>query len=129
MLLFVIDKLLGPVRSSIHHYIKFSFKNGIEPEFLKAFHNTLAEKVWERVFPLSPEVGASSSSPNASSENNSKIRSGILGIERSIESKNKEIDESIVVAFQDLTKLMEKAKDMVNLSKSISNKIRVSIKY
>lgn len=57
---------------------------------------------------------------------NSKIRSGIVGIERSIEEQHRATDESITVAFQDLKKLMEKAKEMVTISKTISTKIRVS---
>ncbi|CAG2065324.1 unnamed protein product, partial [Timema podura] len=55
---------------------------------------------------------------------NIKLRTGIVGIERNIEEKHKATDESITVAFQDLSKLMGMAKDMVNLSKTISQKIR-----
>jgi ESCRT-II complex subunit VPS36 len=55
-----------------------------------------------------------------------KLRTGIVGIERGIQEKQKATDESISRAFQDLSKLMGMAKDMVNLSKNISQKIRVS---
>ena len=55
------------------------------------------------------------------------MRTGIVGIERGIQEKHKATDESISVAFQDLSKLMSMAKDMVHLSKSISDKIRVSM--
>jgi ESCRT-II complex subunit VPS36 len=55
-----------------------------------------------------------------------KLRTGIVGIERGIQEKQKATDESISRAFQDLSKLMDMAKDMVHLSKSISQKIRVS---
>lgn len=57
---------------------------------------------------------------------NIKLRTGIVGIERGIQEKQKATDESISKAFQDLSKLMDMAKDMVNLSKNISQKIRVS---
>jgi len=57
---------------------------------------------------------------------NMKLRTGIVGIERGIQEKQKATDESISKAFQDLSKLMDMAKDMVNLSKNISQKIRVS---
>jgi ESCRT-II complex subunit VPS36 len=40
--------------------------------------------------------------------------------------KHKATDESISLAFEDLSKLMTMAKDMVQLSKNISDKIRVS---
>lgn len=49
-----------------------------------------------------------------------------MGIERGIQEKQKAAEENISVAFQDLSKLMDMAKDMVNLSKNISLKIRVS---
>lgn len=48
-----------------------------------------------------------------------------MGIERSIQEKQKATDQSISAAFQDLSKLMSMAKDMVHISKSISEKIRV----
>jgi ESCRT-II complex subunit VPS36 len=54
-----------------------------------------------------------------------KLRTGIVGIERGIQEKHKAADESISRAFQDLSKLMNMAKDMVHLSKNISQKIRV----
>jgi len=57
---------------------------------------------------------------------NTKLRTGIVGIERGIQEKHKATDESISRAFQDLNKLMGMAKDMVSLSKNISQKIRVS---
>jgi ESCRT-II complex subunit VPS36 len=57
---------------------------------------------------------------------NIKLRTGIVGIERGIQEKQKAADESISRAFQDLSRLMGMAKDMVGLSKNISQKIRVS---
>lgn len=57
---------------------------------------------------------------------NIKLRTGIVGIERGIQEKQKANDESISLAFQDLNKLMVMAKDMVQISRNISAKIRVS---
>lgn len=53
------------------------------------------------------------------------MRSGISGIEKSMAAKSKLRDTEISKAFQDLDKLMEMAKPMVGLAKSISGKIRV----
>lgn len=58
-----------------------------------------------------------------------KLRTGIVGIERSIQEKQKATDKSISVAFQDLDKLMTMAKDMVRLSNNISAKIRVVMSH
>lgn len=116
-------KIPGPAVFSPYHFVKFSFKDGIDPIFLKALNEAVAAKAWES------SMSSSSSSLNSSPSvpilpHNSKIRSGLVGIERSIEEKHKETDESITIAFQDLTNLMQKAKDMVQISKTISNKIR-----
>lgn len=56
-----------------------------------------------------------------------KLRSGIGFIEKSLQEKHKATDESISIAFQDLSKLMTMAKDMVKLSQIISTKIRVNL--
>ena len=53
------------------------------------------------------------------------MRSGIGGIERSMEAKAKATDTQISKAFKDLDQLMEMAKPMVSLAKNISGKIRV----
>ncbi|XP_061705809.1 vacuolar protein-sorting-associated protein 36 [Cydia pomonella] len=119
-------KIPGPAVVSPYHYVKLSFKDGIDSAFYKALNEAVSAKAWEQQTPSSP---LSASSPNASPKPsvapiNSKIRSGIIGIERSIEEHHKATDESITVAFKDLTKLMEKAKEMVAVSKNISTKIR-----
>ncbi|KAK6618555.1 hypothetical protein RUM43_012946 [Polyplax serrata] len=53
-----------------------------------------------------------------------KPRTGIVGIERSIQEKQRVTDANISQAFQDLSKLMAKAKEMVAISQSIANKIK-----
>ncbi|KAI8440367.1 hypothetical protein MSG28_001699 [Choristoneura fumiferana] len=116
----------GPAVVSPYHFIKLSFKDGIDSAFYKALSDAVSAKVWEQQSLPSP---VSATTPNASPKPsvapvNSKIRSGIVGIERSIEEQHRATDQSITVAFKDLTKLMEKAKDMVVISKNISTKIR-----
>ncbi|XP_022116027.2 vacuolar protein-sorting-associated protein 36 [Pieris rapae] len=115
----------GPAVISTYHFIKLSFKDGIDPAFYKALSEAVANKLWERQ-PLETNAFSSPTmSPRSSiAPIGTKIRSGIVGIERSIEEQQKATDESITVAFKDLTKLMEKAKDMVSISKTISTKIR-----
>ncbi|KAK7500623.1 hypothetical protein BaRGS_00008198 [Batillaria attramentaria] len=51
-------------------------------------------------------------------------RPGIVGIERSLDQRNKQMNKNISHAFEDLSKLMEKAKEMVTLSKTIATKIK-----
>eukprot|EP00088_Acartia_fossae_P071478 TRINITY_DN9811_c0_g1_i1.p1 TRINITY_DN9811_c0_g1~~TRINITY_DN9811_c0_g1_i1.p1 ORF type:complete len:364 (+),score=76.27 TRINITY_DN9811_c0_g1_i1:99-1190(+) len=53
-----------------------------------------------------------------------EIRSGIAGIEKKLQQKAASDSKNISKAFQDLDRLIEMAKPMVALSKSISNKIR-----
>lgn len=48
---------------------------------------------------------------------------GIVGIERNIVEKQKETSSNINNAFKDLNQLMSMAKEMVEISKNISNKI------
>ncbi|XP_071452949.1 vacuolar protein-sorting-associated protein 36 [Hetaerina americana] len=106
----------GPVSRSIFNFIKISFKDKIESDFLTSLKDTLDTRKWE----VQP-VGVS---PALNKVQPIKIRTGIVGIERQIHEKHKETDENISKAFQDLSKLMIMAKDMVNISKTISQKIR-----
>lgn len=117
----------GPAVVSPYHFVKFSFKDGIDTAFYKALNDAVSAKAWER--PQQAVTSADLSSPSltpkpSTAPVNSKIRLGIVGIERSIEEQHRATDQSISVAFQDLKKLMEKAKEMVSISKTISSKIR-----
>ncbi|CAH2092136.1 unnamed protein product [Euphydryas editha] len=117
----------GPAVVSPYHFVKFSFKDGIDTAFYKALNEAVSAKAWEKPQQVTASVDLSPSSltPRPSvAPVNSKIRSGIVGIERSIEEQHRATDQSISVAFQDLKKLMEKAKEMVTISKTISSKIR-----
>uniref|UniRef100_H3A9N9 Vacuolar protein-sorting-associated protein 36 n=2 Tax=Latimeria chalumnae TaxID=7897 RepID=H3A9N9_LATCH len=78
----------------------------------------MTQRRWERV-PVSQPIQTSSRTQAG------RVRAvGIVGIERKLEEKRKETDKNISEAFEDLGKLMEKAKEMVELSKSIANKIK-----
>jgi ESCRT-II complex subunit VPS36 len=105
----------GPMEFSRSSFIKFSGPSGISSNFIQALNETLLARVFEI---------SSSISTSPSNVPRIKQRSGIVGIEKSIQEKQKKTDENISVAFQDLSKLIGMAKEMVNVSKSISQKIR-----
>ncbi|XP_071863797.1 vacuolar protein sorting 36 isoform X2 [Bombus fervidus] len=122
-----IDKMPGPLDNSVCNYIKFSFKEGLDPNF----HTHLSDAIMRRIWEFTPIVPLEH--PDSNTKNNRdinkplpqiKTRTGIIGIERSLQEQQKATDESISMAFQDLKKLMEVAKDMVSISKTISAKIR-----
>ncbi|XP_044735700.1 vacuolar protein-sorting-associated protein 36 [Chrysoperla carnea] len=101
----------GPSAISTNNFIKLSFKDGLINDFTALLNRAIQERRWE----ILPEVVAKPAI---------KTRTGIVGIERSIQKKQEETDKNISIAFQDLSKLMTMAKDMVQLSRNISNKIR-----
>lgn len=106
---------------SAFHYIKLSFKEGLDASFIRALNETIHQKSWE------VEIVDQPIDDDMAKQLNIKTRFGIVGIERSLQEKQKATDESISIAFQDLSKLMTMAKDMVSISKTISTKIRVNI--
>lgn len=101
------NKNPGPVACAKGEFIKLDFKDKIPDGFLDIFQKTVAEKKWVAVTKI----------PH-------KIRTGIGGIEKNIYEKQKASDVSITDAFKDLDRLMITAKDMVTLSKNISEKIK-----
>uniref|UniRef100_A0A1L8DVW2 Vacuolar protein-sorting-associated protein 36 n=1 Tax=Nyssomyia neivai TaxID=330878 RepID=A0A1L8DVW2_9DIPT len=111
------DKAPGPMDYSTASYIKLSGKTGIEETFTQALQETVSARLWD--------VDESSSGENTPEKKPGiKLRTGIVGIERGIQQKQKQTDESIAVAFQDLKKLMGMAREMVTVSKGIAAKIR-----
>lgn len=99
--------------SSRASFIKLSGRNGLDSTFVSALNETISAKVWEI-----NEENKEDELPKI------KLRTGIVGIERSLQERQKNTDDTISLAFQDLNKLMVLAKDMVAVSKSISTKIR-----
>lgn len=123
-----LDKMPGPADNSLYNYVKLSFKEGLDSNFITQLSDTIMRRMWE----FTPEAELIVSNVNDNQGNTKllphiKTRTGIIGIERSLQEKQKETDENISLAFQDLTKLMDMAKDMVAISKTISVKIRVII--
>lgn len=107
----------GPVASSPNNYVRFSFTGGGEKDFFRCLTEELGRRRWEvKVIPA-PAAAAAGLAKQ-------QYRTGISGIERNLQQKNQALDKNISQAFEDLSKLMEKAKEMVAISKSISSKIK-----
>ncbi|XP_036084414.1 vacuolar protein-sorting-associated protein 36 isoform X2 [Rousettus aegyptiacus] len=112
------NKELGPFQGSKNAYIKLSFKEHGQIEFYRRLSEEMTQRRWENI-PVSRSL-QTNKGPQPG-----RIRAvGIVGIERKLEEKRKETDKNISEAFEDLSKLMIKAKEMVELSKSIANKIK-----
>lgn len=121
------DKQPGPMDNSNSAFIKLSGKHGVLPEFANALRETIQARIWEVQMPTTNhQLGQNSGSPQTAPANKIKLRhhAGIGGIEKAIEEESKATDENIALAFQDLRVLMAMAKDMVAISRSISNNIR-----
>lgn len=117
------DKKPGPLDENTGEtFIKISGKSGIEESLIKAIHETVSARIWETTD--TNEEQASTANKDNEPPPRIKLRTGIVGIERSLQERQKQTDENISLAFKDLNKLMTMAKDMVGISKVISNKIR-----
>ncbi|XP_066150199.1 vacuolar protein-sorting-associated protein 36 [Euwallacea fornicatus] len=108
-----------PVSYSMYNYVKLSFREGYSTDVLGTLNKCLQMRYWETHIP--PQI---STAPSDTVLPQIMLRTGIVGIERSLQAKQKATDESMIVAFQDLNKLISMAKDMVKLSKAISTKIK-----
>uniref|UniRef100_A0A8C6PNS2 Vacuolar protein-sorting-associated protein 36 n=1 Tax=Nothobranchius furzeri TaxID=105023 RepID=A0A8C6PNS2_NOTFU len=104
----------GPFQNSKYSYIKLSFKEHGQIEFYRRLTEEMTQKRWETTPCFFP--------PSMQGRKTRAV--GIVGIERKIEEKRKETDKNISEAFEDLSKLMVKAKEMVELSRSIATKIK-----
>ncbi|XP_041461875.1 vacuolar protein-sorting-associated protein 36-like [Lytechinus variegatus] len=109
------NKNPGPVMSSPNTYVKLGCREGGEEQFFTCLTEQLSRKMWQYV------PAAQQSKPTAQPRS---IHKGIVGIERKLEEKRKATDTNITKAFEDLDKLMTKAKEMVDLTKTIANKIK-----
>lgn len=121
-------KQAGPFDHSSYNFIKLSFKEGLDSQFVVHLGNAIMQRAWE----FEQSFNVISSMPTSKNNGSSNLplarikpRTGIIGIERNIQEQQRATDESINIAFQDLRKLMGMAKDMVSISKTISAKIRV----
>uniref|UniRef100_A0A671VRI2 Vacuolar protein-sorting-associated protein 36 n=1 Tax=Sparus aurata TaxID=8175 RepID=A0A671VRI2_SPAAU len=112
------NKEPGPYQHSKYTFIKLSFKEHGQIEFYRRLTEEMTQKRWENT-PAAQPI------PTGSGSQAGRTRAvGIVGIERKIEERRKETDKNISEAFEDLSKLMVKAKEMVELSRSIANKIK-----
>uniref|UniRef100_A0A8I3PBA1 Vacuolar protein-sorting-associated protein 36 n=1 Tax=Canis lupus familiaris TaxID=9615 RepID=A0A8I3PBA1_CANLF len=101
------NKEPGPFQSSKNSYIKLSFKEHGQIEFYRRLSEEMTQRRWENM-PVSQSM-QTNRGPQPG-----RIRAvGIVGIERKLEEKRKETDKNI-----------SEAKEMVELSKSIANKIK-----
>nr|XP_033804767.1 vacuolar protein-sorting-associated protein 36 [Geotrypetes seraphini] len=108
----------GPYQVSRYPYIKLSFREHGQIEFFRRLSEEITQRRWER-------TSVSQALPLNRGPQAGRIKAvGIVGIERKLEEKRKETDKNISEAFEDLSNLMDKAKEMVELSKSIANKIK-----
>lgn len=114
------DKSPGPMDYSVASFVKISGKNGVDPGFAQALYETVSAKIWA----VTEGESSSKSTTSATEPAKRVLRTGIMGIERNLVEKHKQTDENISLAFKDLGKLMEKAKEMVAVSKVVSAKIR-----
>ncbi|XP_069747849.1 vacuolar protein-sorting-associated protein 36 isoform X1 [Narcine bancroftii] len=111
------NKEPGPYQSSKFSFIKLSFREHGQIEFYRRLSEELSQKRWESI-----SVSQPMQSPVSQT---GRVRAvGIVGIERKLQEKRRETDKNISEAFEDLNKLMKKAKEMVDLSKLIANKIK-----
>ncbi|CAI5451630.1 unnamed protein product [Caenorhabditis angaria] len=107
---------VGPINSSQFDSLRLVFRHGGEDDFFKKYEDAIRRKTWQR---------SSSSSSSAGSRASGNLRSvGISGIERRLAENHQKTHETITQAFDDMSKLMETAREMVNISKSISEKVR-----
>ncbi|XP_029458641.1 vacuolar protein-sorting-associated protein 36 isoform X2 [Rhinatrema bivittatum] len=112
------NKEPGPYQTSRCSYIKLSFKEHGQIEFFRRLSEEITQRRWER-------LSVSQAIPLNKGPQSGRVKAvGIVGIERKLEEKRKETDKNISEAFEDLSNLMDKAKEMVELSKSIANKIK-----
>lgn len=102
----------GPFASSRYNEIQFEFRDGGCNEFLRLIQQELQKKCW-----LLQPVKTSSTTTAAN-------RLGIAGIENHLKQQLNVQQQSISGAFQDLNQLMQQAKEMVSISKTIASKIQ-----
>ncbi|OZC09585.1 EAP30/Vps36 family protein [Onchocerca flexuosa] len=111
----------GPFSSSLFNYIRLVFRNGGEDEFFEKYKEALGMNMWERTL-----SGCSMSNTIALRNSNTMVPRavGIAGIEKRLAENHHRTHESISQAFEDMNRLMEYAREMVSLSKTITDKLR-----
>ncbi|GAB6033260.1 Vacuolar protein-sorting-associated protein 36 [Chamberlinius hualienensis] len=107
------NRLPGPVQRSPNSFVQLSFKEGGKTNFYQCLQSAFTRRIWEQI-----------PSPAGPAKSLPQTRAGIVGIERVLQDRQKATSKNISIAFEDLNKLMEMARDMVTLAKTISTKIK-----
>lgn len=106
----------GPKATSNFSYVRLSFRQGHDDDFCKAYREVLEAKSWAKA--------SNPSTPSSHSGGRVTPRAGIVGIERRMADQHSRTAHHISAAFEDLSNLMDAAKEMVAASKAISEKLR-----
>ena len=101
--------------SSGSNFVRLALKQGGLRSLSDKLNEAVKQKQWNVLAPRNV-IRPGKNGPK-------QLRSGIGGIKKSMEQKQKQTDMQISQAFQDIDQLMEMAKPMVKLAKTISEKI------
>ncbi|KAI1715188.1 EAP30/Vps36 family domain-containing protein [Ditylenchus destructor] len=116
----------GPVAASGFRSMRFVFRNGGEEEFYKRYLEALNRQTWKRTSSSSSSAGSRNSHMHSTTGSGTGVRNvGILGIEKRLAEQHQKAHDTISQAFEDMSVLMSSAKDMVTLSKSITERLRL----
>ncbi|KAG0243626.1 hypothetical protein BGW41_001837 [Actinomortierella wolfii] len=103
--------------------VKLSFRGGGSTNFYSTLRSTMAARAWER----KPKVMAPQTSKPKEQVADTTPQmprvGGISSIIRSVETSQKQTEETLSSAFQDLQALMDKAADMVTLAETMSKRL------
>ncbi|KGL80801.1 Vacuolar protein-sorting-associated protein 36, partial [Tinamus guttatus] len=113
------NKEPGPFQSSKYSYIKLSFKEHGQIEFYRRLSEEITHRRWENV-PAAQTMQVNKS-PQVPVRGQRQLAVSV--ILNDVITLNCNVC-FLLQAFEDLSKLMDKAKEMVELSKSIANKIK-----
>uniref|UniRef100_A0A158R4Q5 Vacuolar protein-sorting-associated protein 36 n=1 Tax=Syphacia muris TaxID=451379 RepID=A0A158R4Q5_9BILA len=114
-------RFASPASTSLYNYIRFVFQNGGEDDFFEKYNDALARQTWRETMSSSTSSSLGSRSSVGVVANRA---AGISGIERRYAENHRRTHETISQAFEDMSKLMDSARDMVTLSKNITEKVR-----
>lgn len=115
------SRIPSPIASSPYNFLRFVFQNGGEDDFHEKYVDALARQTWRET------MSSSTSSSLGSRSSGGVVTSravGISGIEKRYAENNRKTHETISQAFEDMSRLIESARDMVALSKNITEKVR-----
>lgn len=109
---------VSPTGSNLsNNHVRLALKQGGMRSLKDKLNEAITQKQWNVILAPRNIVRPGNVAPK-------QLRSGIGGIKKSMEQKQKNTDMQITKAFEDIDQLMEMAKPMVNVAKTISEKIR-----